>query len=60
MRFLQRKSVEPTARVVCDDWLEWLRLSAFSPLTIKGYRRTSSAHSNSEASTREHSGWSGG
>jgi integrase len=34
------KQVEPTARVVRDEWLEWLRLSAFSPLTIKGYRLT--------------------
>jgi integrase len=35
------KQVEPTARVVRDEWLEWLRLSAFSPLTVKGYRLTS-------------------
>jgi integrase/recombinase XerD len=34
------KQVEPTARVVRDEWLEWLRLSNFSPLTIKGYRLT--------------------
>jgi hypothetical protein len=32
---------EPSARAVRDEWLEWLRLSAFSPLTVKGYRLTS-------------------
>jgi site-specific recombinase XerD len=36
----RRAAPEPSARVVRDDWLEWLRLSAFSPLTIKGYRLT--------------------
>lgn len=42
MRFSwRRKSVEPTARQMVDEWLEWLRLSGFSPLTIKSYRLTS-------------------
>jgi integrase len=41
VRFWRRKTVEPTALEVRDEWLEWLRLSAFSPLTIKGYRLTS-------------------
>ena len=41
MRFFRRKRApEPSARAVRDDWLEWLRLSNFSPLTIKGYRLT--------------------
>jgi hypothetical protein len=41
MRLLRfRPKPEPTARAVRDDWLEWLRLSNYSPLTIKGYRLT--------------------
>jgi len=41
VKLFWRRTVEPTAREMRDDWLEWLRLSAFSPLTIKGYRLTS-------------------
>ena len=38
--FWRSKQIEPSARAVRDEWLEWLRLSNFSPLTIKGYRLT--------------------
>jgi integrase/recombinase XerC len=37
---LRRSAPEPSARAVRDDWLEWLRLSGFAELTIKGYRLT--------------------
>jgi len=36
----RRAAPAPSARVVRDEWLQWLRLSNFSPLTIKGYRLT--------------------
>jgi hypothetical protein len=41
VKLFKRGTVEPNARAVVNDWLEWLRLSGFSPLTIKSYRLTS-------------------
>lgn len=40
LQWLRRSAPEPTARAARDDWLEWLRLSGFAELTIKGYRLT--------------------